>query len=156
MNLIGLKEMMNMAGRIKAKNQIVTSAHTPKNTKDLHSIQPKSEPRTISWVSNKNTSQSLYNPNTLTTSPTHNNKDPATHPYLNRINTDNHNPRMRRLTPAEAQKRREQGCAIDAEKWHIGHQCKQKELHVLLVSKGDEGVSRDEEFDQRWRKKWRS
>ena len=48
MNPIGLKEMMDMAGRIEAKNQIVTLAHTPKNIKDLHSIQPKSEPRTIS------------------------------------------------------------------------------------------------------------
>ena len=48
MNPISLKEMMNMARRIETKNQIVTSAHTPKNTKDLHSIQPKSEPRTIS------------------------------------------------------------------------------------------------------------
>ena len=80
MNPIGLKEMMNMARRIEAKNQIVTSAHTPKNTKGLHSIQPKSESRTISWVPNKNTSPSLYNPNTLTTNPTHNNKDPTTHP----------------------------------------------------------------------------
>ena len=48
MNPIGLKEMMDMAGRIEAKNQIVTLAHTPKNTKDLDSIQPKNEPRTIS------------------------------------------------------------------------------------------------------------
>ena len=75
MNPICLKEMMDMAGRIEAKNQIVTSAHTLKNTKDLHSIQPKSEPRIISWVPNKNTSSSLYNLNTLITSLTHNNKD---------------------------------------------------------------------------------
>ena len=45
---IGLIEMMDMIGRIKAKNQRVTSAHTHKNTKDLHSFQPKSEPITIS------------------------------------------------------------------------------------------------------------
>ena len=125
----------------------MTSTHTPKNTKDLHSIQPKSEPITISWVSNKNTSLSLYNPNTLTTNPTHNNKDPATHPYPNQINANNHNPRMRRLTPAEEQKRREQGlCYRCDEKWHVGHRCKQKELHVLRVSEGNEGVSGDEEF----------
>ena len=95
MNSIALIVMLDMIGRIEAKNQRVTSAHTPKNTKDLHSFQPKSEPRTISWVLNKNTSPSLYNPNTLTTIPTLNNKDPATHPYLNQINIDNHNPRIR-------------------------------------------------------------
>ena len=73
MNPIGLIEMMDMIRRIEAKNQIVTSAHTPKNTKDLYSFQPKNEPITISWVLNKKTSLSLYNPNTLTTIPTLNN-----------------------------------------------------------------------------------
>ena len=62
MNPIGLKEMMDMAGRIEVKNQIVTSAHTPKNTKDLHSIKPKSEPRTISWVPNKKHKPKLLQP----------------------------------------------------------------------------------------------
>ena len=32
------------------------------------------------------------------------------------------------------------------EKWYVGHRCKQKELHVLLVSEGDEGVSGDDEL----------
>ena len=45
------------------------------------------------------------------------------------------------------QARREQGlCYRCDEKWHVRHRCKQKELHVLLVSEGDEGVSGDEEF----------
>lgn len=54
-----------------------------------------------------------------------------------------------RLSPVEVQAKREKGiCFKCDEKWSLAHQCKKKELHVLLVSEGDEmGCASEDEGD---------
>ena len=107
-----LKETMEAVGQIETKNQILAMNPHPTHYKytksELPSFQPRNEPRTITWTPNKSpatTNQTTHSQNNL-----HNPRTQISFPSRNTTNTsENVNPRMKRLTPAEAQARKAQG-----------------------------------------------
>lgn len=134
-----LKETVEVASRIEIKYELL--AQEPKSTKNSPSILYKPNSKTISW-----TPQKPYNPiSNSKTSNEHNNILYHSKPTHTTTKSDAVSsspnwsyPQFRRLTPAEAQSRREKGmCFCCDEKWLVSHQCKKKELHVLLFSEGD-------------------
>lgn len=143
LNPCGLKETMEVASRIETKIHTLTAQSRP--IRELPTVQHKHDFKTVFWSPTKPFQTKTPNPIITLQIP----NMPHSSTPTNKLNTSHSfTPnRFKRISEKEAQARREKGlCYRCDEKWNPNHQCKNRELNVLLVSEGDkEEKGSDEE-----------
>lgn len=140
----GLRKIMNVAGRIEQKNSILKPNYTFKR---LPLNPSRMETRTMSWSTpnthqpnnsqniQSNTNNDPTQSNILNKSLTVSNVNPTHFNNKNTTNSTTSTSKFKRLTATEAQANRAKGlCYRCDETWHMGHVCRNRELHVILES----------------------